>query len=506
MTQIDRRSFIKTSGIGLTGLSLLGYESHAKNTVSSDTSRETLSPVRSAKLQDNGKGLVNPSMGWTFHFYSNQLEHYGSRMEPSDTLDDFPGLSTIYLRCPWSFVEPEEGEFNWELLDTPGQRWIDKGLKVAFRVTCYESWMRYATPEWVKKAGATGSDVSWGRRNNNSLWRPDFADPIYLAKLENLLTAMSERYDGNPDVAFVDIGSLGVWGEGHSAGESQFATLEEGQKMHIDLHCKHFKKTLICMSDDFVGTTDNSKLRFPMSDYAFSKGVTLRDDSIMVQPPPDSWYSAGMAQLFWPTLPVILENEHYGSSKRRNAYSGELMLQSIEDYHASYTCIHWWPRIFMEENIDAINKVNLRLGYRIQIREISWPEEVRLGEPFTIALSLANAGVAPCYPGGFPCVTLNDEKGGIVSVLVDDSFNVRDLAVAKPDEAPVRTIKPTFNIARSFVDPVNTFSRAAKPGTYDLFVSIGTREGTPRLALPYDASDGHKRYKVGTIKVNDREA
>ena len=59
---------------------------------------------------DTGVALVNPQMGWTFHYYSNIISNYGSRLEPSDTLDDFPGLSVIYLRLPWSFIEPEEGD------------------------------------------------------------------------------------------------------------------------------------------------------------------------------------------------------------------------------------------------------------------------------------------------------------------------------------------------------------------------------------------------------------
>lgn len=500
MTDINRRNFIKSSGIGLTSLSLLSYSDAGPARIVNNQ----FPAVKSSKPKDNGKGLVNPAMGWTFHFYSNNIEHYGSRMEPSDTLDDFPGLSTIYLRCPWSFIELKEGKFNWELLDTPGQRWIDKGVKLAFRITGYESWMRYATPEWVKNAGAKGNDVQWGKRNN-SLWRPDFADPVYVQKLDNFLAVMADRYDGNPNVEFVDVGSMGVWGEGHSVGESAHASLEQGQKMHIDLHCKHFRKTLLCISDDFIGTTDNSKTKFPMSDYAFSKGVTLRDDSIMVQPPPDSWYSAGMAQLFWPTLPVIIETEHYGSSRTRNAFSKELLIKSVEDYHASFMSIHWWPRIFMEENKEAIDELNLRLGYRIQVREIIWPEEVRLGESFGVSIVLANAGVAPCYPGGYPCVTLKDEKSGIVSVLVDHGLNVKDLKVAKAGEAPVVTSNPTFVIAPDFKDPVKVFYRAAKSGDYDVFFSIGSKEGTPQLELPHDGHDGHKRYKIGKIKVTERQ-
>ena len=95
---------------------------------------------------DTGQALLNPDMGWTMHFYSNIPENYGSKLEPSDTLEDFPGLSTVYLRVPWAFLEPEEGRFNWALFDTPAQRWIARGKRVAFRVTCSENWMRFATP------------------------------------------------------------------------------------------------------------------------------------------------------------------------------------------------------------------------------------------------------------------------------------------------------------------------------------------------------------------------
>ena len=35
-------------------------------------------------------------------------------------------------------------------------------------------------------------------------------------KRQNFVRAMAERYNGNPNVAFVDIGHMGMWGEGHS--------------------------------------------------------------------------------------------------------------------------------------------------------------------------------------------------------------------------------------------------------------------------------------------------
>ena len=85
------------------------------------------------------------------HFYSNVARNYGSRLKPSDTLDDFPGVSTVCLRLPWAYLEPEERSYNWAILDTPTHRWIADGKRIALRLTCSENWMTYATPQWVKE-------------------------------------------------------------------------------------------------------------------------------------------------------------------------------------------------------------------------------------------------------------------------------------------------------------------------------------------------------------------
>jgi Domain of unknown function (DUF4832)/Beta-galactosidase len=456
---------------------------------------------------DTGAALVNPGMGWTLHYYSNMIENYGSKLEPSDTLDDWPGLSTIYLRVPWSYLEPKEGEFNWSLLDTPAQRWIAKGKAVAFRISCSESWIRYATPRWVHDAGAKGTEFDFGKgpRAGGALWDPDYLDPVFLAKLDHFLAAMARRYDGNPNVAFIDVGSFGMWGEGHTGFSSR---LNEEQtlavvKRHIDLHKKHFTHTLLCISDDVAGSSKPGR-HFPAMDYALSQGVTLRDDSILVQPPPYSWYHAEMAEEFWPKLPVILEHEHYGGSKARKAWSGDLLVKSVEDYHASYMSIHWWPREELRENVEPVARINARLGYRIQLREASWPEEARIGEPIGVESSWANAGVAPCYGGGYWALTLKDSKAGIVSVNVDDRFDVKTLKVGPPGEAPVERVKSSFTVALRHVDPVGNHAPPAHPGTYDVYASVGTLDGTPRIALPLPDGDGQRRYKLGQIRLLPR--
>ena len=456
--------------------------------------------------EDTGAALENPGMGWVLHYYDNRADKYGSRLSASDTVDDFPSLTVIYLRIPWSYLELEEGRFNWSVLDTPAQRWVAKGKQIALRISCSESFMRYATPQWVEKAGAKGYNFERGKGviEDGPFWEPNFDDPIFLEKLDNFLAALAERYDGNPEVAFIDVGSLGVWGEGHMDASSKRVYSAATRKKHIDLHCKNFKHTLLAVNDDYAepGVPGRRPGYYEVIDYARAKGLTLRDDSILVEPGIEAYYHAGMAQAFWPNLPVILESQHYGSSKERGYWGdGSLYLKAVEEYHASYASIHWWPRDFLNENLDLVRRINLRLGYRLQMLEASWPSELSVNSSFRFVAKWRNGGVAPCLPGGYPAVTLKDKGGGIVGVFVDNGFNVNTLYIGPPGEAKIRTENVSFELAEPLTCP--DFESGIKPGIYDLYISVGTRTGTPRIALPLPESDGQRRYRLGVLKIGD---
>jgi len=437
--------------------------------------------------EDTGEALENLGMGWIFHHYDNIPRNYGSRLEPSDTLDDYPGLTVIYLRIPWSYIEPEEDKFNWSVVDTPAQRWIAKGKQVAFRFSCSESWMRYATPEWVQKAGAKGYDFKPGDGvvEGGPYWEPDYDDPVFLEKLDHFLAAAAARYDGNPEVAFVDVGSFGVWGEGHNYSSTKLKYPADVLNKHIDLHLKHFRNTILAANDDFSSQAD------AVIDYAIEKGLTLRDDSILVQGGENAYFHAEMAQAFWRNLPVVLESEHYGGSRDRgNWKDGSRYLQAVEEYHASYASIHWWPREFLNENRELVDQMNLRLGYRLQMVEASFPASIRVESSFLFTAKWRNAGVAPCLPGGYPALTFKDPKGGIAGVFVDSNFDMRSLPVAPPNEAQIEAQEAVFALPFCL-----------KAGGYDVFVSVGTLTGTPRIALPLSGDDGERRYRIGHLEV-----
>ena len=175
------------------------------------------------KMSDNGALITNPGMGWDFGYYANSLTNFGSTLKPDDYLDEFP-CDICYFRLGWSDIEPEKGQYRWDLIDDVADKWIARGKRIAFRICCVFPGHQ-DTPLWVKDMGAEGVEYNTNEVSrmllgndfyagiNDTTWIAYYDDPVFLREFEIFLKAFASKYDGKDYVEFVDIGSLGSWGE-----------------------------------------------------------------------------------------------------------------------------------------------------------------------------------------------------------------------------------------------------------------------------------------------------
>ncbi len=191
-------------------------------------------------LHDATRVLINPDKGWYHHFPDNHINKYAIARD--EDLLNFPGMDHLYLRLAWAYLEPKEGQFDWPVIDRIIDPWTARGLGIAFRISCRETStdrleQQFATPRWVMEAGAQGGHYLMGKATGpDGPWEPVYDDPIFLAKLDRFLAAFAARYDRKPWLRYVDIGSIGDWGEGHAWGGSRKECGFAVRKSHVDLY------------------------------------------------------------------------------------------------------------------------------------------------------------------------------------------------------------------------------------------------------------------------------
>lgn len=491
------------------------------------TSHTTIYPV------DSGAHCLNHGMGLTLTQFPNGIDNGRFWTNPDDIATAASLITTVCFRVPWSFLEPAEGRYNWPLLDTPAQRWIARGKRIAIRVTCSEAWLPYATPEWVKDAGAKGWNYRYGKGRNakGHSWDPDPTDPVFLEKLEAFLRVFALRYDGNSNVAFIEVGSLGLSGQCHTAHSSRIPDklLGAAVRAHIALHAASFQRTPLVIGAGMPSACAQEG-GSTIADEAGGMGISIRDDGLVAGEGTSRWQHSIGTGADWMTSPKLLGDPRDATPSKREEDDHREYLEAIKESHASYAPLPLISPETLNQNRDAILRLARTVGYRFLLKRATWPSAVAIGDPFEIETRWENHGAAPCYSGGFVAFTLKDHRGGIAAILVDESFDVKSLnphggkrgAPGDGQTAELQAVNITDGAAPADCSgsnerpssEISTETRLLQSrcvvgendplipsGPYDLYVSIGQRDGTPAIALPLPDDDGNRRYRLGKLKL-----
>jgi len=182
----------------------------------------------------------------------------------------------------------------------------------------------------------------------------------------------------------------------------------------------------------------------------------------------------------WKTAPVSLEvcwvMQHWKDMDWDVDY---IIDQSLKWHISSFNGKSSAVPVEWEPNVDRWLK---RMGYRFELRKLTFTEKIGVGEALSITSWWENKGVAPCYHKFPLCIRLkNGEKTTIL-----------------PTKADIRTWLPGDNLHdEDLVIPADLPS-----GKYELSIGILDKEGNyPKVQLAISGKDPDGWYPMGEIEI-----
>ncbi|MCY3020046.1 MAG: DUF4832 domain-containing protein [Planctomycetota bacterium] len=444
--------------------------------------------------------LANPGMGWeTFHCTSKR----------DKSLPPWIPSTVHYARWGWGELEPAPGKIDYAFLDKVLKETHDSGQALAFRVMCCSTSLNQPYhPKWLKEAG--GRELQADYEGHGPFPIPDMDDPIVLKAHLDFVARLGEKYDGHPDIAHVDLGSVGWWGEWHLSGSKNCKmTADENCLKVVNTYLSAFKKTPLLM---LIGGGRSLK-------YATGHGTGWRADCLgdmggfsktwshMLKGYP-FWVKEAGIQEAWRTAPVAWES---GWDMRKWVQEG-WPLRYIFNYalacHASVLNNKSAPLPQGDNVRPELERFLRRLGYRLVLKELKHPAEVKAGEPLAITMKWQNTGSAPCYrPYRLAyrlAIALPDGKEHVEIIQSDTTVNrflpgTMELFtpefLKEPKDLPAGEVQTVTDALK--------LSQDSPPGAYSLAVGVvDARTGLPvvRLGIKGRAESGW--YPLSNVQVS----
>lgn len=436
--------------------------------------------VRPVEIDDV---LVNPGMGiMTFQRFNGQPINPGKRWSevgPEEKIDsalsavDFPAASVAYFRWFWSQLEPEKGQYRWDIIDLALEEGRAHGQQLMIRIMPYDR--GNPLPKWYRESGARRANRD--SDEDGKTWSPDADDPLYFQHWASLVRKLGSRYDGHPYLDTVDISAVGYWGEGWGPYLPSWST----QKALIDLYFESFKRTNLLMNFDEItalayGIERGAGWRLDCWGDMGRPGRTFKH---MLDSYPQGVVQAG-AQEAWRQKPVSLESCGTPASWVDWGVDLEYIFEQALRWHAS--TINIKSTAIPEQWKDEFEAFQKKIGYRFILRKLEYPPAIRPGQMMPISTWWLNAGVSPLYYDYTLAFQIHSSAGNAVLPVAVD---LKDWL---PGDAIYEgTLFVPYDLA---------------PGSYRLRVAMldpATREPAIHLAFEGRQSDGW--YDLGEIKV-----
>lgn len=150
---------------------------------------------KSIQPEINEVYLTNPGIGW-----QDGPEAFGFMSFPETV--SYSDRRSI----GWSVLNPAKGKYEWSELDRQLVSAVESGKQFSFRIYTFvgEGFHGDMIPAWVLEEGATLL-LPTGE--------PDYSNCVYQDHFGTFVDELRDVYDGNPDIAFIDISGYGNFNE-----------------------------------------------------------------------------------------------------------------------------------------------------------------------------------------------------------------------------------------------------------------------------------------------------
>ena len=465
-------------------------------------------------VEDQTSFIKNPAMGWVPYMEDLRAldrdffvaEDYFEELDPY-----LQSASILYLRLPWSLLEPSEGQYLWQVDDNFKKiinMALERGLKLAFRINVDSQDYKYqSTPQYVFDAGAKG----YGANSDPALLTPIVTDPVFREKFETFLTAFAEKFNDPSIVDYIDGGGLAYWGEMGTFFGQNYTGLNEAEKTDtyhwiVNLYADKFPDVLLGMQ---FGSP------FSMDDQIWSireKGFMMRRDAMgsrmyMTQAEKDK-----MMQ-YWPEVPLFAENcyqrfiDFVLSCDRQTRPIKDMLTRVVDDaleLHANTLDLRHPEDVieWVTNHPELVQRFVVEGGYRFVPNYVSYPVQIAENREAEIYHSWKNTAVGK-LPNDLPAwnykyklsfALLNKDSGEVAKAWIDDQVDMS------------QWIKGSNFEYKTKID-----TTGVDAGTYDFAVAIvDTRDDNKpaiHLAIQQDGQAlGSRDYqwsKLGEIEIKD---
>jgi hypothetical protein len=416
----------------------------------------------------NGDEL-NSGTGWTEGF-PIQYQPFNGSLENKD----HPATSLAYFRIYWKFVEPEEGHYQFEMLDRALNTAASRGQTLLLRLAPYGTDANNDVPDWYRKR--VGDEA--GRKLPEPKWRTDPENPLYAQAFGRMIRAMGKHYDGHPFLESVDLAIVGAWGEG--AGSELLS--QKTREALIDAYLETFSKTPLLMLLNDPKTNHYGLSRAPVGwrvDCLGDMGGFSPIWNHMLDMYPQQIVECGMRDA-WKKAPVSLEVCWVMQHWKNKGWDVDYIIDQSLKWHissfngkSSAVPAEWWPQV---------NRWLKRMGYRLALRKFTFPAQVVAGGKMEFTSWWENKGVAPCYHR-FP-----------LAIRLKNSANQEILIT----EADIRNWLPGDSLYNESL----FLPAGLPPAEYDLSLALlDPLNHQPRVKLANEGLEPDGWYHLGKIRV-----